>query len=539
MQSQGGASRGFTGTRRLLAALAVLTLAGSAQAQEGGEAIQAVRVSSRQWLAIDAAQTRGELDSYQHSLGVVPVPESPDAVREPIASETFAQADVLLVEAPAEAVSKLQNGGSLREVLASVLGGSDARLAPAGAPEEEPKPTEHQLALLLPAGSLAGSFAPGQEISVERLLALDPRLVLDVRPESPCADKCDLTIEQVELAPTRLDSPVSLPPPDAVASGQAPEGGAAPLRKLGGPSFQQALGEDGTLRFHAQVGGSGDIYRWVLTSSNGERWLVGDTVRAQAVNFTLPDAASLDTSYQLETLVYSWNPEQLRWSTLREIQPWPGPGTGWPGPQIDHTYDVGVIQGQYCDNWGSSYGNATLYMDDEDRRNANNRWGWIGATRSTDNTQLFFCRVDGRIFKPLSTVNDTRNHYAVVKLGSQCPNGSETFVRHFDNEDNNNKNWANMPSGGSHVLNRNTTLHFCLFRNGSNTMSGFPNLNYTYGVFAAPGFYKALSTGGIYTDDEDNNNANSYQAWGNNTMTDAMRIISGGNNTTLNMVKVK
>jgi hypothetical protein len=68
-------------------------------------------------------------------------------------------------------------------------------------------------------------------------------------------------------------------------------------------------------------------------------------------------------------------------------------------------------------------------------------------------------------------------------------------------------------------------------------MSDFPNLNYTYGVFAAPNFYKAQATGGIYTDDEDTRNANSY--WGAAPMTDAQRIISSGSNTTLNMVKVK
>lgn len=539
MQSQDISSRGFTGARRLIAALAVLAMAPSARAQEADEPIQAVRVSARQWLAVDASQARGNLDSYQHSLGVVPLPEPREDVREPLASETFAQADVLLVEAPADAVAKLRDGGALRDVLASVLGGGDAVLSPAAAPEEEPKPTEHQIALLLPTGTLAGSFAPGKQLSVERLLALQPKLVLDVRPETPCADKCDLSIKSVELAPKPLDSGVELPPPDAVVKGSAPADGAAPLIKLGGPSIHQEVSDSGELRFHAEVGGSGDIYRWQLTSSTGERWFVGDTARTQAVDFTLPAGTSLDAVYQLETLVYAWQPEQARYVAFKEVQPWPGTGGGWPQPQIDHSQDVGVIQGQYCNSSGSSYGNATIFMDDEDKRNANNRWGWIGATRSTNNTQLFFCRVDGKIFKPLSTVNDPRYHYAVVKLGTVCPNGSQEFVRHFDNEDNNNQNWSNMPSGGQNVIDRNTTLHFCLFRNGSgsNVMSDFPNLGYTYGVFAASNFYKAQATGGVYTDDEDTRNANSY--WGAAPMTDAQRIVTSGSNTTLNMVKVK
>lgn len=197
--------------------------------------------------------------------------------------------------------------------------------------------------------------------------------------------------------------------------------------------------------------------------------------------------------------------------------------------------DVGIIPAtESCPN---GQGILTIHMDDEDNNNANSRSGWIGATTSTNNTTFRFCRVPGGLFRALSTTNLVQNHYAVLKLGTICPNGSVEFTRHFDNEDRNNKNSS---SGGiaPNVSDSNTTLVFCLFRSSGSTMSSFPNLGISYGVFATSTFSQALRTGYAYTDDEDRNNKNSFSAnpgW----VGDAQRIITGGSNTSVNMVQVR
>lgn len=199
-------------------------------------------------------------------------------------------------------------------------------------------------------------------------------------------------------------------------------------------------------------------------------------------------------------------------------------------------FDIGVIPATRSCPANSEA--ITINMDDEDRRNANSRGGWQGAIISAGNTSFFFCRVDGQLFRPLTTqFNDTPNHYAVLKLGAECPNNSLDFARGFDNEDDNN---ANSSSGNiaPNVSNGNTTLRFCFFRSDAITMGGFPDVGFSYGVFAAANFSRRIETGFVHTDDEDSSNANSYSAdpaWA----ADAQRIITAGGNTTLNLARVR
>jgi hypothetical protein len=210
-------------------------------------------------------------------------------------------------------------------------------------------------------------------------------------------------------------------------------------------------------------------------------------------------------------------------------------GSG-PVQSLAGTFDVGVIPAtRSCP---ANTEAIVINMDDEDDNNADVAAGWIGATVSNRNTSFFFCRVNGLLLRPLTTqFTATQFHYAVLKLGSQCPNGSLDFARGFDNEDDAN---ANSFSGNiaPNVSNRNTGLAFCLFRSGTTIMSAFPNLGFSYGVFAASTFSRQLAWGFVHTDDEDNANENSYSAnaaWS----ADAQRIVSAGPNTTLNMVRVR
>lgn len=223
-------------------------------------------------------------------------------------------------------------------------------------------------------------------------------------------------------------------------------------------------------------------------------------------------------------------------------------GSGTPG---NTTYFVGVIPQTVSATPSASdcpQGASLVYfhMDDEDSGNENNRAGWIGATVSNEwNTRIYYCRVDGRLFKPLSSTNDIANHYAVKQLGTNCPPGSTHFYRYWDNENNDNGNtrWTSsgnvLDFGPNDVAadSQNSLMNFCLFRSGTDTMSDFPNLGIRYGVFAAPGFSKAVSSGWVFTDDEDTTNDNRMS-----DNADAQRIIvptsSDGRNTTVHMARV-
>lgn len=198
----------------------------------------------------------------------------------------------------------------------------------------------------------------------------------------------------------------------------------------------------------------------------------------------------------------------------------------------------------------------TRHMDDEDGKNFpninnnNDHSGWIGATGSSNNTDLKFCRVDGRTFKPLMGCNgltvDTPRDYAVLKLGSVCPNGSVEFEKFIDNENDNNDNWY-YDSSGDHAPNNylwgDTRLHFCFFGTASSvsaTMGSFPSLGIPYGVFGRSTLVNAgeASTYGWFRSDDEDSGSDSYSA-PSSIFSRAVQIISNADqNTTFNTAKV-
>jgi hypothetical protein len=185
-------------------------------------------------------------------------------------------------------------------------------------------------------------------------------------------------------------------------------------------------------------------------------------------------------------------------------------------------FEVGVIPDVSVGCPGGS-DEIVIRMDDEDSGNASRRSGYVGKTNlqeTSSATRFYFCKVDGTVFRPFTTFDqgsDQRDDYAVLKLGTTCPNGSQEFSRFFDNEDSNNGNFS---SGDitPNISNTNTRLFFCLFRvaaPGALTMGSFPDLGagFSYGVFGPTDFNRgALAFGTIRTDDEDSGNANSYSA---------------------------
>jgi len=189
----------------------------------------------------------------------------------------------------------------------------------------------------------------------------------------------------------------------------------------------------------------------------------------------------------------------------------------------------------------------TRHMDDQNGSNNNARSGWIGATGSSSNTDLAFCRVDGRTFKPLtSCASETVRDYAVLKLGSVCPNGSVEFSKYINNENTNNAN-SHYDSSGDHYPNEyteNTKLYFCFFGSASSlsaTMGKFPSLSgLPYGVFGRSTLVNAgaASVSGWFRSDDEDSGSNSYYAPSSILSRVAQIISNDSQNTTLNVAKV-
>jgi hypothetical protein len=212
----------------------------------------------------------------------------------------------------------------------------------------------------------------------------------------------------------------------------------------------------------------------------------------------------------------------------------------WFNWLLSHTINVGVIpETNACPANISSW--TKIYMDDENRRNANNRWGWIGATISNANTTYHFCKLDALRsleYRPLRQSGDAYD-YAVVNMGILCPSGGRRYIRVQENELWNN---GNHTAGGvfPNVQVYNTTFNFyCHFDGGSSSilghMGGFPDFKFAYGVFAAhdmPSTY-ALAKGRVEQDDEDWWN---WNAWWFGT---GDHVMWGDRNTSRSLAKVR
>lgn len=202
-------------------------------------------------------------------------------------------------------------------------------------------------------------------------------------------------------------------------------------------------------------------------------------------------------------------------------------------------YDIGIIPDTAQCPHASEL--ITIHMDDEDHRNQNDKWGYNGAIVHGDNTDFNFCRIDGSQLKPLTSTSDPQRFYAVLQLGPHCPPGSVGFSRLFDNEDKRTANSVNASFGNSihpNSVGDNTTLHFCFFANGTDTMDWFPDLGIGYGVLAANDFIGDLAKGWIYIDDEDSHNQNRHNP-PPGLSSYIEKLVSSGENTRMSFAKVR
>ena len=203
-----------------------------------------------------------------------------------------------------------------------------------------------------------------------------------------------------------------------------------------------------------------------------------------------------------------------------------------------HAVNVGVIPETKACPAGATL--TSIHHDDEDRRNINSRSGWIGATRSNDNTTWRFCKLgtaDSLSFRPLAKAGDSYD-YAVLNMGILCPSGARRVIRIEEGE-----LWrsANDSAGGVFPNFRvyNTWFNFyCHFDGGANSLMGymneFPVLGFPYGVYASktlPTSY-ALQTGRVFQDDEDYLNWNAWLGSGD-------QVMFGGRNTERRLAKVR
>ncbi|MHA7629353.1 hypothetical protein [Corallococcus sp. M7] len=517
--------------RRTLLTLTLLA-GGHALAQDNSSGGRAVLISGGTWTALDAASEAGFLTQYQHAHGVSVLPTPDGLWRETLPAGYLDGSDLVLVDATDESTQALDDGVPLADILREVVGTEGQVLSPGTAVGDAAlKPQGARLVLVLPAGTLDELFPENGAVDVESLLQLDPERVLDVRPQAPCEGKCSGLLDATQVVAMPIDTGAEVPLPARVLANEPPDTAPQPIRNRGGVWFASvAEAEDGTL-MRAEAGSGGDLYQWTATRPNGQRWFLGETTTS-AVEFTLPTDLAQET-LMLSATAFRWNPFRQTWGAAKKELP----GThNHPNPGLSY---VGVIpEGKTCPNPADL---LTFHMDDEDHNNENSRGGWIGGITSTDNTTWRFCRVDASKFKPLSHDSIRQNHYAVLALGS-CPAGSSPFARYFDNEDNNNNNWASAnwvwwPNASSN----NTTLVFCVFRGAPSsvsTMSAMPDVGFSYGVFAAEDFSKRLATGWVYTDDEDGGNDNSITD-SHGQLTDVSRFMGLSNNTSVRLAKVR
>ena len=215
-----------------------------------------------------------------------------------------------------------------------------------------------------------------------------------------------------------------------------------------------------------------------------------------------------------------------------------GPAPYSNNVKYHHRYSVGVIPDYKRECPLSDL--VTIHMDDEDDKNANSYSGWIGATDSSHNTTFNFCRVDGSKFDKISAPANMASRYSVLQLSEDCPPEAVSEQRFFDNQDKNNQNWF-LGEISPNESGRNTLLKFCTFNpnyNSASVIGSFHDFGFSYGVIAPANFALGIKAGWLYTDDEDDKNANShiFKPW---PRPDGHYAFQVGRNTLIRVQKIK
>jgi hypothetical protein len=224
--------------------------------------------------------------------------------------------------------------------------------------------------------------------------------------------------------------------------------------------------------------------------------------------------------------------------------------------------DVGVIafDGETC----AAGTQISFYLDTQDRypgdvisgRESGYTTSWVSRDTFWADAPYFplagsgftmrFCRVDGTKFKRLSWENQS-TVYAVLKVSSSCPEGAFTASRYMDNEDDDNQNSVSGAFSPTSI-GRNANLVFCVFGNTLGgvgaSMTSFPTFgSLKYAVFhdydLSPQQTWVISKSFIYSNDEDEDNANSRNPSTGGVATALSQIIEGTTNTFIDYARVR
>ena len=124
--------------------------------------------------------------------------------------------------------------------------------------------------------------------------------------------------------------------------------------------------------------------------------------------------------------------------------------------------------------------------------------------------------------------------YIVLRMDADCPEGTQAFNRHHDTEDSHN---ANTSTGnlGPNVVTKNATLEYCFVPADENSTLAYPFAK-EYGVFANYSSTNIVHSK-IYMDDEDSDNANSWEWYDTpSDIKERIKIIMNGSSNTIYFV---
>lgn len=120
------------------------------------------------------------------------------------------------------------------------------------------------------------------------------------------------------------------------------------------------------------------------------------------------------------------------------------------------------------------------------------------------------------------------------RMDTDCLEGTQAFNRHHDTEDSHN---ANTSTGnlGPNVVTKNATLEYCFVPADENSTLAYPFAK-EYGVFANYSSTNIVHSK-IYMDDEDSDNANSWEWYDTpSDIKERIKIIMNGSSNTIYFV---
>ena len=212
-------------------------------------------------------------------------------------------------------------------------------------------------------------------------------------------------------------------------------------------------------------------------------------------------------------------------------------------PTIDNYRRIGVLTNEMtCDEFKAGNQNNLLNTITIDAENQNNQTSIQGATpigiySYVGVVRFRYCTL------AIQTIPRTPYDYMVLKLDSECPEGSYPVTRNHDTEDKGNLDsysgniWPSSVVKGT----ADAKLEYCYVPKVVNSTLKYP-FDPKYGVFASSGARRAsseIATSTIFVDDENTNNRNwwSFRTVPLHLQSRMQAIMSGDHDTEYNVIQ--